>query len=340
VRSQKLIKPELLKIYTKLGYPLPETTRKEDLVDDLNGKLDALSRTKPAKNASIISLDMGVKNMAMTRIEYSNHTKTLPCIQQWFKMDLDDKDVSFNPINYSKITTDFLNSFILNKNLSENATVTLERQRYRTRGSSNVLESTLRTNTIESMLCMGLTVYNEQTKRNKIDVISSVPGSMVKYWQNEFRVENMSEKDSKLFRIELVLKLLSEELVHKKVQPTNIKPHALQYCYLNDVKVDRRFQLSNELTENIRAALNNEEWHAKWEQSWSFKSKSRRLWEVCKSLNAINREYQVDGDLWGVVKGDDLADSLLHGVSHYEYLRNRRDFLKIVKNEAKVREFL
>lgn len=353
--GQKLTKPPIVALYAKLGYPLPSITRKQELIDSLDEIMQ--NRIKYDGKHSVLSLDMGLKNMSFTRLSV-NKTGTLPTIQQWFKMDLDPMNCQFNPTNYSQITTDFLYDHIINEKYisrGEKISVILERQRYRTAGSSTVLESTLKTNTIESMLCMGLTIHNrvnknliEKGKKGEnieFDVFASPPGMMVKYWQNTHNlsaaVEKITEKESKLFRIELVLNMLHGILRSKKLLPKNMKDDNLSGKFFNKVDIKPRFQLSEAITNNLHDNLKDSKWSKKWDTAWSFRGQSRRLWEVAKMINDINdSKYQISKDAWGVNKGDDLADSLLHGIAYCEYLKNRDSFQKVIESEGNILGFL
>jgi cruciform cutting endonuclease 1 len=330
--KQKLTKADILPWFTKLGYQLPPITRKADLIDAIESNLqnDLL-----LKSNNVISLDMGLKNMSVAK--FSKSKMGIPTLYQWFKLNLEPvENYQFNPTNYAKITSHFLHDFILiNQKSVEPLTVIFERQRFRTGGSSAVLESTLKTNTIEAMLCMGLTLHN-RNNNNLINIIPSPPGAMVKYWQQLYLPDKkIPENESKVFRIDLVLGMLYDLLTKLDLQPRkHVKnsKHSLQ---------EVNFQLSSNIVHNLSNSFSTKKWEDQWNNAWSFKSSSRRLWEVSKMINDLNNEsLKVEDDLWAVKKGDDLADSVLHGLAHFKYLENRKKFRELVKDQKNLKLFL
>lgn len=335
VAKQKLVKNDISRWFIKLGYQLPLSTRKGDLLDtlDLNLKNEASELS-----INLISLDMGLKNMSLSKFSKSKNDK-IPTLHQWIKLNLEPfENYQFNPVNYSKITNQFLNDFIISKDDNNDSpqTVLFERQRFRTGGSSNVLESTLKTNTIEAMLCMGLTLHNDF---KSINIVPSPPGAMVKYWQNKYLLNDtkVTEKESKNFRIQLILSLLFNTLSKSNLHPKNIKYDDFMLTKGDIVK----FQLSPMLINNLKTAFADDTWLKSWNGAWNFKSSSRRLWEVCKLLNGLNEQGLkiTDHETWGVKKGDDLADSLLHGLAYFDYLANREMFKNMIKNGDNLKLF-
>lgn len=325
--SQKLAKRDILQLYLQLGYALPQDTRKESILTTLEEYITYDEKTKLPQNA--ISLDLGLKNMSLTHLR-KNKLGFLE-IHRWFKRNLEpDPMFQFNPINYSKITCEFLQNEILNYNsIVDPLTVVFERQRFRTGGASSVLESTLKTNTIEAMLCMGITL-NNMSKNSIIKLHPSPPGAMVKYWQEKYSFQKLkTDTESKSFRINLILSMLYYSLKDLNLQPTNY-PHfeALQ-------TVKPKFRFSKHICDAMTDAAKSAEWMKSWKKAWSFKSESRRLFEVVNIINAAGKGK--DTYNWGVVKGDDLADSLLHGITYFEYAANRRKLFQIMQTEADIK---
>lgn len=347
--AQKLTKADILPLFCKLGFQLPHVTRKDDLLESLEVNIakedDSCREVLQAAKETIFSLDMGLKNMSMARFCLHGHQK-VPTLYQWFKMDLDQTECTFNPINYSNITLDFLYDHIINDKLNKAespVSVILERQRFRTAGSSAVLESTLKTNTLEAMLCMGIVTHNRSRGKNgtEINTVSSPPGAMVKYWHRLFRTnEKASEKESKLFRVELVLNLLLLTLERLQLNPKNVKEHALRNTFVEMKGTKPKFMLSEQLVYGLSTFLASSEGNKRWDAAWSFKSQSRRLWEVVRIINEANDEdFRVSDEVWGVKKGDDLADSLLHGIAYFEYQENRRKFQCLIHEGGDIRKF-
>ena len=348
--TQKLTKADILPLFSKLGYPLPTATRKNDLLESLEVNLaEHHAQSKKNLNANgriIMALDMGLKNMSMTRFCLHNR-QNMPELYQWFKMDLDPLECAFNPINYSNIAIDFLYDQIINDTTingsNKQISVILERQRFRTAGSSAVLESTLKTNTLEAMLCMGIVTHNRAISDTgmQISAISSPPGGMVKYWQRYFPAEEkLSEKESKQFRMELVLNFLMLALKPLNLGPKKVKKHAQMNIFLDPKNAKPKFSLPERLIQGLATILKNPEGEKRWDAAWSFKSQSRRLWEIARIINEANDDdYRVPDEIWGAKKGDDLADSLLHGVAHLEYQQNREVFQNLVQKGKDIRSF-
>lgn len=336
--KDKLVKTELVTLFAKLGISVPPNRRKSELLEYLGNELN---KHEPlTKCQQLISLDLGLKNMSLARFSKPKQGRARPTLEQWFKKNLEPNDsFQFNPVNYSKLTYGFMEQYILPDSMTETASdvrVIFERQRFRTGGSSNVLESTLKTNTIEAMLCMGLTMHNENCKQSRIEFSPSPPGAMVKYWQQQYQSilsPVLSAKESKAFRIDLVLTMIYNALASKKLQPR----HLSDACgsYLSVIPI---FELSDTITENLERALKRRQWEEDWTTAWSFKAKSRRLWEVARLINEINSPpLKVSLDQWGVNKGDDLADSVLHGLAYFQYLENRDILKRTISSKGSIR---
>lgn len=321
VSAQKLVKKDILCLYTILGYKVPVDTKKESILRVLE---ENVTRDTKKVTNNVISLDMGLKNMALSLIEINRKGQLE--LSRWFKSDLEpNSEFQFNPVNYSMITCEFMDREILTYNKKkDDLTLVFERQRFRTGGASSVLESTLKTNTIEAMLCMGITLNNKMNNSN-IQLQPSPPGAMVKYWQNHYIAENtMADTESKGFRVNLILSMLYDTLKEHKLQP-------IKYPELtNKLNIKSKFCLSRTIIDNLNNSLKSQEWVEGWNKAWSFKSDSRRLYEVGKLINSIN-PIGTKHTNWGVVKGDDLADSILHGITHFEYISNRRKLMEVIE---------
>lgn len=318
---RKLNKKDVLELYTKLGYRLPTCTKKETILQVLEENVikDALKTS-----TNVISLDMGLKNMSLSHLTLQKNGELE--LNRWYKRDLEpDSNFQFNPINYAQITSEFLHNEILkySDSTTNPLTVVFERQRFRTGGGSSVLESTLKTNTIEAMLCMGIT-YNNMETDIETRLESSPPGTMVKYWQNFYSGTNKKDSESKSFRINLILSMLYQILKDLKLLPSNL-PHTdtLQ-------KLLPKFRLSKTIVDGLSNAASHQNWMNSWNKAWSFKSETRRLFEVGYLLNSVNLQG-VQDIKWGVLKGDDLADSLLHGITHFEYVSNRKKLHQVME---------
>lgn len=347
--EQKLIKSDIIPIYAKLGYPFPAITRKNELLATLDAKL-ATENARSSGDLQLIALDMGLKNMSLARLHLRKGAE-IPVLQEWFKKDLEpSEEFIFNPMNYAQITNQFLGDHIIPKyaHAPEKTHLIFERQRFRTGGGSAVLESTLKTNTIEAMLCMGLTMHNKNYNKDMIEFSPSTPGSMVKYWQQSCMSDisltgKMNEKESKGFRINLVLNMLHRLFSSMGYAPRKVKPHAVMNKEGLICLHKERFHLGENVCKGLEGALKLKKWEDCWNAAWSFKSQTRRLWEVAFLMRtAGNDALQIEAErkLWGTVKGDDLADSLLHGIAYFEYMANRRELKKAIAKKEDIRDFI
>lgn len=326
ILQEGLKKDFLVRIMRKLGYYHSGLTKGE-LIDTLVKKIEENDNA----NGDLVSLDMGLKNMSLAR--FSNEQGKKPTLIQWFKRDLESGvKASFHPLKYSHISKEFITTFLIEQGCQ---TLVFERQRYRTGGSSNVLESTLKTNTIEAMLCMGVSMHNLYHPSKEIQIHSVSPGMMVDYWQSEFSTMlKQEQKKSKEFRVSLTLQMLRDSLSKNKLLPPEIQ--------LASPIMHHRFELSDTILDNLSTGLKDDNIKKEWDHIWKFKSLSRKLWELVYFINRFNiSPYTVPLDKywWGSVKGDDLADSLLHGLAYSEYIKAREDFRKNVKEHGQINSY-
>lgn len=343
--SARVTSAQLVSLHAKLGFKLPQPSLKSNLIENISIQLIDSYLAGSSKKISnfptcLISLDMGVKNMSLSR--FTTPIGSNPILQQCIKIDINPKEIQFNPNNYAEITKKFFFKQILEPidDSVDEITILVERQRFRTGGRSNVLETTLKTNTVEAMLYMGTKMWNELLgKRDKkINILAIPPGNMVKFWLNEGKKMNLfdnsdvlSDTESKKFRIDLASKLLLCGLPQNFTEP--IKQD------INLDGIDKIFNLDSNIIKSID--INDKSNLKRWKKAWSFKSTSRKFYEVCILINEFNQsKYQIDQSLWGKTKGDDLADSLLHGLAYWKYYQNRKQLYDCILHDKPLHSLL
>ncbi|ONH73284.1 hypothetical protein BOH78_3235 [Pichia kudriavzevii] len=149
-----------------------------------------------------------------------------------------------------------------------------------------------------------------------------------------FKRDLESGVKSKEFRVSLTLQMLRDSLSKNKLLPPEIQ--------LASPIMHHRFELSDTILENLSTGLKDDNIKKEWDHMWKFKSLSRKLWELVYFINRFNiSPYTVPLDKywWGSVKGDDLADSLLHGLAYSEYIKAREDFRKNVKEHGQINSY-
>lgn len=320
--NQKLTNPQLLSLYTKLGVPKPSDGKKSSLLSNIAFDLANHHLKQPG---SVISLDVGVKNMAMARYRW---TDTNCILEQCIKLDLNPNQLDFNPSNWSNISKGFLFDQILKPidDDIDDVTILMERQRFRTGGSSNVLETTLHSNTIESMLFMGVEMWNELLgkKQRRISIESVPPSTMVNYWEG---LALETEDSTKLVNNnkDLRLKILAQII-------NNSMPLKFQ---INDVpKIIKNPPIGFKISSNIIDQIDP----LAWKKAWKFKSNSRKIFEIISLLNKNSLgKYQIPIEKWGKNKGDDLTDSILYGLHYWESYQFRIHVIKCINNNSDIK---
>lgn len=310
---QRLTNAQLLGLCAKLGVQRPSETRKSALLAQLASDL---ANTPPKGADSVIAVDVGVKNMAMARYRW---TSTSCVLEQCVKLDLNQSNLDFSPSNWSQLAKTFLLDEMLRPVDSEatDVTVLIERQRFRSGGASNVLETTLQANTLEAMLFMGIDMWNEllgQRKR-RLRVASVAPSTMVNYWEGAAQrwgaANGHNTQGTKDLRMSIFAQVLNDSV------PGNYKQNVAQV-----VASEPGFKLPPEVVDQLPLAA--------WRRAWAYKSASRRTYEVMALLNKYSQSrYQVDISRWGKPKGDDLADAALYGLHYWRCYQERIAVVKL-----------
>lgn len=272
----------------------------------------------PAKEQRIISIDMGIRNLAYCVIAVSaprtpstaspkpaknrQQSQILPIVERWTRIAVSSKTLpittsnaieddpapkvkeAFDPATYAQhayiLVSDLLQSY-------KPTTVLIERQRYRSMGASAVQEWTLRVNMFEAMIHAVLETFNREGRWSG-NVHAIVPNKVGPFWLgNELKPEKNSaaaKKGNKSAKIDLVGKWLEG---------------------------GQGVELQEQAKGMGQAFLN------KW------KGKRRALANKKATLEPANG-HTVNADIG---KLDDLADCLLQGVAWVKWQENKRQLV-------------
>ncbi|MCJ1481619.1 hypothetical protein MMC06_001778 [Schaereria dolodes] len=160
----------------------------------------------------IISIDMGIRNLAYCRIallenKSQNLDLALPVVEAWDRIAVSRKVVSgnsklgvpeiketFDPLTYSCHAHNFISSLL--KSGPHPNHILIERQRFRSMGGSAVQEWTLRVNMFEAMLYAVLKTMKEQGVW-KGQVWPVAPNKVAKFWLSNEDGNGKSKSESK-----------------------------------------------------------------------------------------------------------------------------------------------
>ena len=329
------------------GVPQPQNSTKQALISSLklfavappsispvvtktaaDVKNDYGSQRVKSNKHSIVSIDVGLKNFSLSRFSVGSTPDTglpgVPSLLQWFKVNLPhyagyNECPQLDPQIYSKMIDQALMDLVLMQNVSNNISnpdiIIIERQRFRSDGGRIVQESVIKSNIVEFMLFSALqTLHMVQPSFNPL-IVSSSPRTMSLYWENYF-LDRITEaervgvdvKDTKALRMILVddwLQCAFGSTISGKTKRDALYPP---------------FVFSSELTKGFQM-IGSDGISKRFKR---FKSVSRRIYESMKLLNEVNiPRYRLDLEDGGVKKGDDVTDSLLHGLVYLTFERNK-----------------
>ncbi|ODQ80477.1 hypothetical protein BABINDRAFT_160757 [Babjeviella inositovora NRRL Y-12698] len=268
------------------------TGNKSDLVAALSTGFIAPNR----KPYSVLSIDMGIRNFSFCRLLMENGAK--PTIEEWRKIDVDrycgNSTPVYSPLAYSQIAYDIVNQIVYNSAYAVPDLVLIERQRLRSGSSKNVFEHVLRVIMLENMLHASIyAVKKLDPAREKTRVDSSSPAEMVRYWCTE---EKLTATKSKTLRVNMVARWL-EGYLHGEDIPFELNKKYQQKVVNVDPKVKKLRSQSKKLYKTIMKGEDSE-----------------------KEVGTGETE-----------KGDDLVDSLLHGLAFHQWQCNRRELQRLVE---------
>jgi cruciform cutting endonuclease 1 len=179
------------------------------LIARLHDEIPLTPRQRPSP-LRILSIDMGIRNLAYCILDIpKTSSKNLSSIRAWHRLavstapemrevregegsDIDIKPVkeAFNPATLSAAAYTLLRKKLL---LEEPTHVLIERQRFRTMGSRNILEWTVRVNMFESILYAVLcTLKGEGVWNGEVQAIA--PGKVGPFWLGEETGEGEGSK--------------------------------------------------------------------------------------------------------------------------------------------------
>ncbi|ODV85303.1 hypothetical protein CANARDRAFT_23365 [[Candida] arabinofermentans NRRL YB-2248] len=333
VLSQKSTVSVLSSISKRCGIlPDSSSTKKAVLVEQITSQISAPSLINNHDYQSapfrLLSIDMGLKNFSFCRLEipsFPMNGNYKPVVKQWNKMNLNEytgiTDDRFIPTNYSGIVNKIISNLIFNPESLQTKPdlIIIERQRFRTGGHKNVQEHILKTNVLEFSLISALqTCTYLQPKKYNSKLQSVSPAAMAGYWVDYCKLRDPKiDQKSKDLRVDLVHEWLSRHLLGSPLESIISEPEFI---------IGDNFDLS-ETTDDLI--------HLK-----KYRSNSKRVYKMVKYLNTKNKtgEIIID-DSESSEKGDDMADSLLHGLAYVHYELNRLKLIEAVNNNERLDKF-
>ncbi|VEU22915.1 DEKNAAC104138 [Brettanomyces naardenensis] len=265
--------------------------------------------------SSLVSIDVGLRNFSLSRFTIPKPSQP-PILLQWCKLNLPNysgiPESPFNPQNYAQIVNKTLSDLVLLQSLRNPPpfpnVIVIERQRFRTNGARNVHESILKSNAIEYMLFASIETFRNIIPGFNPVLVSSSPQTMTAYWEDYYEANKSryavsdDTPNSKLIRM-LVVDEWLRGILGK-----------------DEGRSDTPFRISDKLTEGFRSlgpeALEN--------RLHRYRSVSRRIYECMSMLNEVNEDrFKVELDEEGTKKGDDVTDSLLHGLTYLKFEENK-----------------
>lgn len=223
-------------------------------VRQLKDNEDAESSTKSQR---VLSIDMGVANLAYCTFEQLRHIGSLPIVGEWNRVSLvrdvesDSKPATqFSAPNLAQTAVKLVDDLVLSKpKESQPFHILIERQRWRTMGGPRVLEWTIRVNTLEAMLWAILSsIRNQGLWQGQVHAVD--PSKVSGWWlENDVKDSRKASKKYvalKLAKVNLVRTWLTEGLHVVSGSPDSTK--ILQA--LNLGAADQRKGLRTEKFEN------------------------------------------------------------------------------------------
>ncbi|QPG74427.1 hypothetical protein FOA43_001756 [Brettanomyces nanus] len=315
LRHEKPSNSELKQIIKQCGVTMPVKTTKDSMVEEIRSQVfnvDENTIMKPPY--SLVSIDVGLKNFSLTR--FAVPVMGRPKVIQWCKLNLSHytglPDSQFNPIRYAQIVQKTLFDLVIGQS-DFPSVIVVERQRFRTNGGRNVHESILKSNAIEYMLFAAIETLRVLNKEFNTLLVSSSPHIMASHWEDYYAnyVPSVVD-DSKLVRMKVVDQWLRFFLLDQKRSTIGSPPFEFSDIITRGYT---RFGI-----EGVETRLHR------------FTSVSRRIYECMRLLNELNEtKYSVDLDEGSVKKGDDVTDSLLHGLTYLEFESTKKKLRESIK---------
>lgn len=185
------------------------------------------------KQHRIISIDMGIRNLAYCRLTLPSHwpdpchsPSNRPVIEAWDRIAIAQKadlkiptlsaapnvaiKETFDPLTYSEHAYSLVNTLLFSSSHPAPTQILIERQRFRSMGGSAVQEWTLRVNMFEAMLYAVLkTLHSEGKWHGNVHPVA--PSKVSKFWLGDGEVTREKRVNGKGEKIDLVNRWLNEE---------------------------------------------------------------------------------------------------------------------------------
>ena len=251
----------------------------------------------------IVSIDMGIRNLAMCTVVIPNNwtsgqPRTLPVVEDWERIAISKRSPAetssddavkstskeaFDPQTFAQHAYDLVTKYILPKKPTQ---ILIERQRFRSMGGSAVQEWTLRVNMFEAMIYATLKSFSE-LKLWHGSVYPVAPSKVSKFWLG-------NDNDQ------------SEKLSTTKGSKTKMAKIAVVGDWLS---ARQRFEVQGAAADIARA------YRAKLD------GRARKA--------KINQATVAEGDHvhLDVGKLDDLADCMLQAMAWIQWEENRKAYL-------------
>lgn len=288
-----------------------------NILTDLNN-INNVEHTYAIKNhgsnmvtPNVLAIDPGIKNFSYCKFRYPSEAsgsltgKLKPVVEEWNKVNLLSKysylgieeSKLFSPNNFSKIVYELCKDLALIDGKCKIDLVLIEQQRFRSGGSSQVLEWTLRVNMLEIMLHSFLYSLNKQSN---LRILPSNPRKMSNYL-----LMTHDQQSSKSLSAQKSIKSSRINIVNDWIDKLNNKTD------LSSVP----FEFNREISTKISTYFNSEAYLKKRTKKSGCNTTTSRFNDI---FNMI-----VDDKENCRTKSDDLVDSLLHGVTYYSWLYNK-----------------
>ncbi|CAL3971268.1 hypothetical protein PZA11_007800 [Diplocarpon coronariae] len=275
---------------------------------------DAKDLNQKSKGTRILSIDMGIRNLAYcildapakrivlpgTRTSKAN-PKDLPSIHAWHRLAVSTAPTTsdttiapareaFDPSTLSRAAYTLLRHRLLP---SQPTHILIERQRFRSMGSKHILEWTIRVNMFESILYGALCALKEEGVWAG-EVRAVAPGKVGPFW--------IEEEDSSPCEAGQGKKKV------RKSQSAKIRNKGLKIDLVRGwLESGDVMRLGNDGVEEIARAY-------------------REKWDRLPGGRKGPRRVEEEGEKMG--KLDDLADCLLQGMAWVQWEENKRVVLK------------
>lgn len=274
---------------------------------------DERSKAAAQKGHHIISIDMGIRNLAYCRMiiprgasagnldsgqsEYIGR----PIVHEWTRLAIAGKSQAapevgevrpkeaFDSATYSQYAYDFVSTLLKDTPLTRATHILIERQRFRSMGGSSVQEWTLRVNMFEAMLYAVFKTFSEELGWNGT-VHPIMPAKVSKFWLGNAEGASEDETGSKSAKT----KTAKINLVAEWLQETG--------------EAQQRFHLQAQAVDLAAAYLRR-------------RLGGKKSGAVQDKRESLHRNAVVPAE---IKKLDDLADCLLQGMAWIQWEKNRR----------------